>query len=226
MRHLLLASLLGSLAVAAPFGSSLAAPPESRATAGVHYLYFVRHGIYDRDPKVTDDRVGNGLNPLGHEQARLLGARLAALPVKLHAIYASDLRRARETADDLAAALKLKPIVEPLLRECTPPPAANDPACEAQLTSAWAKLAVPTPGADTIDVLVAHGNVIRWLTMRAIGADPKLWPSLDIANLSLTIVAITADGAAHLVQYGDASHVPIPKQTWAGPGAGWGKPAK
>src|SRR5437899_6285787 len=95
---------------------AVAAPP----APGVHYLYLIRHGMYDRDDKVTDDRLGNGLNALGHEQARFLAARLAALPIKLHALITSDLKRARETADDLGATLKLKPTIDPLLRECTP----------------------------------------------------------------------------------------------------------
>jgi serine/threonine-protein phosphatase PGAM5 len=192
------------------------------AAPGVHYLYFVRHAIYDRDPKTTDDRVGNGINALGREQARLLAARLAALPVKLHALYVSDFKRAIDTAAELAGPLKLTPVVDPLLHECTPAPAANEPACEAQIAGAWVKYAKPTPAADTHDVLVSHGNVIRWLVVHALGADTKVWPALDIANASLTIIGISADGSAHLVMYSDASHVPIAKQTWAGPGAGWG----
>ena len=218
--------LLACLALLA--GDAVAAPP----TAGVHYLYLIRHGMYDRDEHVTDDRVGNGLNALGREQARLLAARLAALPIKLHALSSSDLKRARETAEELGSALKLKPILDPLLRECTPAPGAvpADAAssCDAQLTELWTKYATPTAGGDTHDALVAHGNVIRWLTMRAIGAAVRRWPALDLANASLTIVAITADGASHLVQYSDASHIPVGKQTWLGPSPGWsrGKLAK
>ncbi len=207
--------------------ASLAPAAGAAPGPGVHYLYLIRHGMYERDERVTDDRVGNGLNALGHEQARLLAARLAALPVKLHAIYASDLRRARETADDLAAPLKLQPVAEPLLRECTPAPAASPAArCEAQLEEVWRKYASATPTADTHDAFVAHGNLIRWLTMRALGGDVHRWAAMDIANASLTVIAITADGASYLVQFSDAAHIPVEKQTWVGPSPGWSRPRR
>ena len=189
--------------------------------------------MYDRDEKVTDDRVGNGLNALGHEQARLLGARLLALPIKIHEIDACDFKRARETAEEIGAVIKLKPVLDPLLHECTP---SMEPdrdlaskhdmeACNAQLAELWAKYAKPTPDRNVYDALVAHGNVIRWLTMRALQADPRRWIALDIANASLTVIAVKANGSATLVQYSDASHIPYALQTWSGAGPGWA-PAK
>jgi broad specificity phosphatase PhoE len=188
--------------------------------------------MYDRDERVTDDRVGNGLNGIGREQARLLGARLAALPIKIHEIRASDFKRARETAEEIGAVLGLKPVLDPLLHECTP---SMEPdrglaskqdmeSCNAQLAELWAKYAKPTPEKDVYDALVAHGNVIRWLTMRALQADPRHWIALDIANASLTVIAIKANGSATLVQYSDASHIPYAKQTWSGAGPGWAPP--
>jgi broad specificity phosphatase PhoE len=64
-----------------------------------------------------DDVAGNGLNALGHEQARLIGARLAALPIRPATLVSSTLRRARETADDMAAAMKLTPLRDSLLQD-------------------------------------------------------------------------------------------------------------
>ena len=59
---------------------ALAAEPAKPGT-GIHYVYLIRHGIYDPDPdKNADDVVANGLNTLGRDQARLVGARLAAHP--------------------------------------------------------------------------------------------------------------------------------------------------
>jgi hypothetical protein len=46
---------------------------------------------------------------------------------------------------------------------------------------------------------------------------------MDIANGSLTVIAVRPDGSVRLVTFSDASHLPISKQTWAGNGAGWGK---
>src|SRR5262245_26263548 len=85
-----------------PAAARMREPPQP-AGKGIHYVYLVRHGIYDRDTSATDDRVSNGLNALGHEQARLVGARLAGLGVKFDRLISSELLRAKQTADDMGA---------------------------------------------------------------------------------------------------------------------------
>lgn len=210
----------------------ISAPPVRAAEApkpgsGIHYLYLVRHGIYDRDPK-ADDVTANGLNPLGHEQARLIGRRLAGLRVRPASLVSSTYKRARETADDLGHALHLPVTVDSLLCECTPSAdfKRNDGAeetalCDSSLERAWAKYMTPTPDADRTDVLVGHGNVIRWLVTRSIGADTRRWSALEIANGSLTIIAVRPDGSTSLVLHSDVGHLPVDKQTWTGKGPGW-----
>jgi serine/threonine-protein phosphatase PGAM5 len=193
----------------------------------------IRHGAYDRDTTVTDDRIGNGLNALGHEQAHLVGARIAQLPVKLHSLVSSDFTRARETADDIGALVGLAPVRDSVLHECTPtadrPDYMNNHSrddvalCEANLEAAWAKYFTPTPDADRHDVLVCHGNVIRWLVARSLGQDATQWTHMDIANGSLTVIAVRADGGTRLVMFSDVGHLPVEKQTWSGVGGGWGK---
>jgi len=208
---------------------TLFAPVSAATPRGVHYIYLIRHGIYDRDTTVTDDRLGNGLNALGHQQAKLVGARLAHLPVRLHSLVSSDFARARQTADDIGALVHMAPVRDSLIHECTPPSDRPDPMqgaaevaqCDAKLEAAWAKYFTPSPNADRHDVLVCHGNVIRWLTAHALGLDEKRWTHMDIGNCSLTIIAIRPDGSARLVMYSDVGHIPVDKQTWAGAGAGW-----
>jgi serine/threonine-protein phosphatase PGAM5 len=187
--------------------------------------------MYDRTDSL-DDRVHNGLNALGREQARLTGARLAALPVRIAHLYASDFTRARETAAEIARTLRLASEEDSILHECTPSSdradymrdlsAAEIALCDSQRTAAWAKYMRPlsTPG-DSHDVLVCHGNVIRWCVVRALGADTRRWTRMDIANGSVTIIAVRPDGTTRLVLYSDASHIPIAQQTWTGRGAGW-----
>jgi serine/threonine-protein phosphatase PGAM5 len=85
---------------------------------------------------------------------------------------------------------------------------------------------VPTPDADRHDILVCHGNVIRWFVSHALNGDPRRWPWMEIANGSLTILSVRPDGTARLVCFSDVGHLPLPKQTWSGKGAGWGAPAK
>lgn len=217
---------------------ALLAAPAARAQAprpagGTHYLYLIRHGIYDRDDK-GDDVTGNGLNALGHEQAKLIGARLAAMPVRPALLVSSTLRRARETAEDMALLLGMTPQRDSLLSECTPTsdrpdymknhPPGEISQCDARLAAAWAKYVTPSPDADRHDVLVCHGNVIRWFVSKVVAGDPLRWGWMDIGNASLTVLAVRPDGTASLVMYSDVGHLPVDKQTWSGRGAGWGLP--
>jgi serine/threonine-protein phosphatase PGAM5 len=209
-------------------------PPSSGS--GIHYLYLIRHGAYDSDPdRNVDDVVANGLNPLGHEQARIVGARLAALPIKPASLVSSTYRRARETAEDIGRVLGMKPTLDSLIHECTATsdraslmrdPAQEIAACDSNLARAWTKYVVPTPDADRHDILVCHGNVIRWFVSHVVNADPRRWPWMEIGNASLTIIAVRPDGTTRLVCYSDVGHLPVSKQTWTGRGAGWGTPAK
>ena len=201
------------------------------AAQGVHYVYMVRHGIYDRDTTATDDRTSNGLNALGHEQAKLAGARLASLGIKFDRLISSEFLRARQTADDMGALMKMMPTRDGALNECTPASVsaalmasekpADVAACDSVRAVAWRRYFVPTPTRDTYDVLVCHGNVIRWTMMRALGADTKLWSNQDIGNGSLTIIAVRPDGTIRLVEYSDVGHIPVEKQSWSGRGGGW-----
>lgn len=224
------------LVAAIPLAFAAAVPPAraadpAPAPAGTRYVYLIRHGMYDRVDSL-DDRVANGLNALGREQARLLGKRLANLPLKPSLLVSSDLTRARQTADEIGALLRMTPGRDTLIAECTPPSsrpgfdqqqdAAELALCSATLEAAWAKYMRPSPERDAYDILVCHGNVIRWFLNRGISNDVRHWTSLDIGNGSLTILAVRADGTTRLVMYSDVGHLPVEKQTWLGRGGGWG----
>jgi len=79
-------------------------------------LFLVRHGETpgNREMRYLGTR-DEPLSPLGVEQADLLAAALAPLP--LGAVYASPLRRTADTARPIAAARGLAVHVEPRLRE-------------------------------------------------------------------------------------------------------------
>jgi serine/threonine-protein phosphatase PGAM5 len=208
-------------------------PP--RSGPGIHYLLLIRHGTYDRDTTVSDV-LANGLNALGHEQAHLVGARLAALPVQPASLVTSNYRRARETAEDIGQEMKRAATIDTLLHECTPSSDRPDDlrghrtdeiaACDSNLARAWARYMVPTPDADRHDILVCHGNVIRWFVSHAVANDPRRWPWLEIGNASITILAVRPDGTIRLVCFSDVGHLPLAKQTWSGKGAGWGAAAR
>ncbi len=64
---------------------------------------------------MVDGQGDPPLAPDGHEQARLVGARLAAEPID--ALYVTTLRRTHQTAAPLIERTGLEPRVEPDLRE-------------------------------------------------------------------------------------------------------------
>lgn len=208
-------------------------PPAAAAPAGkgIHYVYLIRHGIYDRDDKV-DDRVGNGLNALGKEQAGFIGDRLASTPVKFRSLVSSTLLRAMQTADIMSGPMHMSVVRDSLISECTMTSSradymANHTAqeiaeCDAQVAAAWDKYFGATPDKDTYDVLVCHGNVIRYLVSRAVGLDAKEWGRFDIGNCSLTVIQVMPNGSTRLAIYGDVGHIPLARQSFSGKGGGWG----
>ncbi len=79
-------------------------------------LILVRHGETDWNRELRfQGHVDVGLNAIGLEQARRLASRLAAEPA--HRVYASDLLRARQTAQPVAQQLRMKSVAVPALRE-------------------------------------------------------------------------------------------------------------
>ena len=212
-----------SLSVAVVFSA-----PSEPAT---HTLFLIRHGIYEPQ-KDVDERTGNALTPLGREQAADVAARLAGLPLKFDSVTSSEFARAKETGDIIAARLGLPCARDALLNETSPtradqPPKAEQTTADFQLTQAWAHYGAPiTSGAAVHELLVCHGNVIRWFVCRALGTDTKSWGNMEIANCSITVIQIRADGTVRLQIFNDASHIPLDKQTWAGQGPGWPLPAQ
>lgn len=214
--------------------ASAATPGAQTEPNGVHFLYLIRHGDYDYVEN-SDPVAALGLNDLGREQARLVGQRLAALPLPPHALIASPYRRARETAEVMAPLLGLETVIDTLIHECTPATERADimerespeeiAACEANLAAAWRKYAVASPDSNRRDVLVCHGNVIRWMVARALGDDTRNWLRMDIGNASITVIAIRPDGSMKVAGFSDTGHLPVEKQTWTGRGAGWGSAA-
>jgi broad specificity phosphatase PhoE len=79
-------------------------------------IYLARHGETDWNAEERwQGHADTPLNERGRRQARELAERLADVPFA--AVYASDLRRARETAEIVAAGRALPLRIDPRLRE-------------------------------------------------------------------------------------------------------------
>jgi serine/threonine-protein phosphatase PGAM5 len=187
----------------------------------VRTIYLVRHGAYLPDPK-ANPQSGPGLSVLGIAQARLAATRLRSMPFAMDTLVSSNLTRAQQTAAIVREQLAGVPASSTaLLGECTPPATIDLResggtlgACQRKLDAAFAKFFVPASGADRHDVLVCHGNVIRYLTMKSLGVDAKSWIGLSVAHASLTIVQVHPNGAMKVVAVGDAGHIPANLQSW------------
>jgi probable phosphoglycerate mutase len=84
--------------------------------ADVRELWLIRHGdAYSGLQGLSNGRVDPALSERGREQAARLAERLA--PVRFDALWSSDLRRARETAEVLARGRTLQVHVDSRLRE-------------------------------------------------------------------------------------------------------------
>ena len=195
---------------------------------GVRTIYLIRHGDYDQDDE-RDPDVGRALVPLGVAQARLVAARLRGLPVEFSSLHSSTMTRARETALVIGEEFpELELRTSTLLRECLPPTwrkdvmAEEDPAdivaCQETLEKAYPVYFKPSPEADQHDVIVCHGNVIRYFVTKVLGVDTESWLRMSIGNCSLTVVVINADGSMKLLSYGDVGHIPPNLQTRTAPG--------
>ena len=194
------------------------APSGSSEPLHTRTIYLVRHGAYDR-VESGDETTSDALSALGLAQARLIAARLRGMPVTFNSLVSSTLLRAKQTAMVIHQSLPDVPFqTTTLLCECLPRtsredamrgvPVAELDAAEAQLNEAFATYFVPAKGSDENDILVCHGNVIRYLVMKALGVDTKAWTGFTVGNASLTVIQVTPHGTFRVLGVGDVGHIP------------------
>ncbi|MEV6156386.1 histidine phosphatase family protein [Nonomuraea sp. NPDC052129] len=190
------------------------------------HLYLARHGAANAFGELTD---------IGHQQAGLLGERLAGVPVD--AVWHSPLPRAVASAHELARRLPNVPVAEaaelidhvPYVpsRAETPPSwvgffdgyddaeAASGQRLAEALVARFAKVPETTTETtakgtqrDTHEVLVTHAYPIAWLVRHALDAPPARWLGLNSANTALTVIEYRDGLPPTIVMFNDMSHLP------------------
>ncbi len=136
-----------------------------------------------------------------------------------------------ETGDIIATILGKECLRNAHLNETTPAgigivPKNVDFHAKTRLAAAWDFFAKPNTVGPTHELLVCHGNVIRWFVCRALGVDLTRWTQLEIANASITMIQIRPDGTARVQLFNDVPHVPVAQQTWSGSGPTWPLPSQ
>ena len=191
----------------------------------VRTIVLVRHGNYAADPSI-DERIGPPLSPIGVAQAHLAGAALMQLPVQFDHLHASPMQRARDTAAVIAGDFPGRTFeVVDDMAECTPPTRRTEitrdekpadlVACKEQLDRVFARFFKPAKPGDQADMLVCHGNVIRYMVTRALGVDTAAWLEMSVGHASITTIRVTADGRFKVIAVGDVGHIPPSLRTGA-----------
>lgn len=85
---------------------------------------------------------------------------------------------------------------------------------EAQMLHAYRKHFRPTRR-DSVEVLVCHGNVIRYLICKVLDVDTLAWRKIEILQCSVSVVKIRSKGANRriVITVNDAGHIPIKFRT-------------
>ena len=188
-------------------------------------VVLVRHGNYVADDSI-DEKIGPHLSSLGVAQAYLVGARLRGAATGFDHLYVSPMQRARDTAAAIAPELPQRRFeVIDDLAECTPPTRLADitarekPAdlatCKEKLDRDFDRFFTPASGKEETDLLVCHGNVIRYLTTRALRVDSKAWLEMSVGHASITTIRVEADGTFKVIAIGDVGHIPPNLRTGA-----------
>lgn len=191
-------------------------------------LYLIRHGQYDT---TITSRDGGGLTGLGQEQARITGEALAHLPIE--SVYTSTMTRARETAALITQAMtNLAPQPNDLLREAIPTVApriassimhmmANNPNLtyesihndRKRADQAFTRFFLAPDGDTTHELIVAHGNMIRYLVCRALDINADTWAKLEMQHCGISIIAINQDSQMMMLAHNRIQHLPAEMQT-------------
>ena len=200
---------------------------QENETTGIRTIYLIRHGDYNhKDDRDAD--VGKELIPLGIAQARLVASRLKSLPVKITSLISSTMTRARQTAMIINHEFQnLELQKDSMIRECTPPTWREDimaeetesnlEDCVESLEAAFSKYFIPSPDdEDRNQVIVCHGNVIRYFVTKVLKVETMAWLQMTISNCGLTIVRIMPTGSIKLIAFNDVGHLPPNMQTETG----------
>lgn len=185
------------------------------------FVYLIRHGQYDHDHTVEDE-LGGTLTDLGREQAEYTAEALHYLPVT--AIYSSTMHRAADTATIIAAnfpTIDVQPTED--LWECIPtmPPrfapyfanradvtSESTTSCQARFDAVFERYFVTAQAEDQHDILVCHGNIIRYLVCKAMAIDAHSWASFLMHHCGISRVVIEADGQLFVISHNDIGHLP------------------
>lgn len=194
---------------------------------GVREVWLIRHAdAYAGIESLAEGPVDPPLSGRGREQAERLSARLAAVP--LHAVWSSDLLRARQTAEEIARGRAVEVRVDRRLREVRthwddgreperlPPGSYPFPEPEADVVERMkAVIAEVVGGLPEVEgtparaAVVTHNGAIAIYLSSVLGLG---WGQLQVLPqfTSVSVVAIKGDQVV-VQSIADATHLAVPR---------------
>ncbi|QYO67907.1 histidine phosphatase family protein [Leptolyngbya sp. 7M] len=64
------------------------------------------------------------------------------------------------------------------------------------------------------EIIVCHGNLIRYLACRAMEISPEVWANLDHHNCGISEILIKEDNQTVLISHNDTGHLPYSMRTF------------
>lgn len=83
-----------------------------------------------------------------------------------------------------------------------------------QAEQAWDSLFRPAPDTNRRELVISHGNLIRFFACRALGLQPMGWKTIDVNNCGLCEILVRANGKVELISYNDTGHLPYSMRTY------------
>lgn len=189
------------------------------AAYSIRFLTLVRHGQY------YENRAEQGeLTDKGIAQIKLAAQALQLQQVDT--IHNSTVKRAVQSSEIIGQVFpKIRRHSSDLLRECIPSLPAHIIArhgasayntqeamtrCLERFHQAWDEFAQPLsiPNEETHEVLVCHGNIIRYFVARSLGVSPDVWINMLIHHAGITRIRVDFDGSPTLISHNDIGHLP------------------
>lgn len=182
-------------------------------------IILVRHGQYKKEPKEV-------LTLLGRKQAKLTGKRLKE--ISFQAFHHSTMPRARETAEIMSQTIGYKkPLFgSDLLHECVP-------SFPKELRKKYGftdekRLRIDKRRADRafkelftfsnknrVELVVCHGNIIRYFICKALGVHSEAWTRFDIKQCGISEIELDSEyKTIKIISHNDVGHIPIKMQTF------------
>ena len=97
------------------------------------------------------------------------------------------------------------------------PPGTPWPVMEAdvvQAAAAFDRYFRPEGATDGHEIVVCHGNIIRYFVLRSLGAPTEFWINTDINNCGLSEILVKPDGQVMLLSHNDTGHLPAELKTF------------